>query len=149
MNVKVVCTTDDPIDSLEHHKKLHDDGFEVMILPTFRPDKAMNVDDVAGFNAYVSKLEGVSNMAIASFAEYLDALKTRHDFFASMNCSVSDHGLEHVYAEDYTDAEIDSVFDKLRSGKDVTKEENWKFKSAMLHIFASGITRRGGCNNII
>jgi glucuronate isomerase len=136
MNVKVVCTTDDPIDSLEHHQKIKEDGFETKILPAYRPDKAMNVDDATGFNSYVAKLEAVSNTNIASFADYLDALKQRHDFFASRGCSVSDHGLEQIYAEDYTDAEIEAAFNKIRSGKELTREENLKFKSAMLQIFA-------------
>ncbi len=136
MNVKVVCTTDDPIDSLNHHQKIKEDGFEVKILPAYRPDKAMNVDDAAGFNNYVAKLEAVSNTNIASFADYLDALKKRHDFFASMGCSVSDHGLEQIYAEDYTDAEVEAAFNKIRSGKELSREENLKFKSAMLQIFA-------------
>lgn len=136
MNVKVVCTTDDPIDSLEHHQKLADDGFEIKVLPAFRPDKAMNVDSASAFNAYVSRLETVSNTDIASFSDYLDALKSRHDFFASMGCSVSDHGLEHIYAEDYTEGEINSIFNKTRSGKELYREEILKFKSAMLEIFA-------------
>jgi glucuronate isomerase len=136
MNVKVVCTTDDPIDSLEHHQRIKEDGFETKILPAYRPDKAMNVDDAAGFNSYVTKLEAVSNTNIASFADYLDALKQRHDFFATMGCSVSDHGLEQIYAEDYTDAEIEAAFNKIRSGKELSREENLKFKSAMLQIFA-------------
>jgi glucuronate isomerase len=136
MNVKVVCTTDDPTDSLAHHKKIKADGFEIKVLPAFRPDKAMNVDDAASFNAYLSKLEGASNTNIASFTDYLDALKARHDFFATMDCSVSDHGLEQVYADDYTDAEIEAAFNKIRSGKELSREENLKFKSAMLQIFA-------------
>jgi len=136
MNVKVVCTTDDPVDDLAHHQKVKDDGFEIKILPAFRPDKAMNVDSASVFNDYLSKLEAVSNTGIASFSDYLDALKARHDFFATMNCSVSDHGLEQIYAEDYTDAEIEAVFNKIRSGKELTLEENLKFKSAMLQIFA-------------
>jgi glucuronate isomerase len=136
MNVKVVCTTDDPIDNLEHHQKIKADGFEIKILPAYRPDKAMNVDDATLFNNYLTKLETSSNTSIASFSEYLDALKSRHDFFATMDCSVSDHGLEQIYAEDYTDAQIEAAFNKIRSGKELTREENLKFKSAMLHIFA-------------
>ncbi|HUC79381.1 MAG TPA: glucuronate isomerase [Flavisolibacter sp.] len=136
MNVKVVCTTDDPIDSLEHHQKIKDDEFEVRILPAYRPDKAMNVDNATSFNDYLSKLEAAANTSIASYADYLDALKSRHDFFATMDCSVSDHGLEQIYAEDYTDAEIEAAFNKIRSGKELTKEENRKFKSAMLQVFA-------------
>jgi glucuronate isomerase len=136
MNVKVVCTTDDPIDSLEYHQKIKDDRFEVKILPAYRPDKAMNVDNATDFNSYVSKLEAVANTSITSYNDYLDALKSRHDFFATMGCSVSDHGLELIYAEDYTPAEINSAFDKIRSGKELTAEENLKFKSAMLELFA-------------
>jgi glucuronate isomerase len=136
MNVKVVCTTDDPTDSLEYHQKIKADGFEVEVLPAFRPDKAMNVDDAATFNNYLSKLEAVTNTSISSFNEYLDALKSRHDFFATIGCSVSDHGLEQIYAEDYTQNEIENIFSKSRSGKELAAEENLKFKSAMLEVFA-------------
>ena len=136
MNVKVVCTTDDPIDSLEYHQKVKDDGFEIRILPAYRPDKAMNVDDSKAFISYVAKLESVSNTNIASYKDFLDALKSRHDFFATMGCSVSDHGLEQVYAEDYTQTEIENTFNKIRSGKELSFEENLKFKSAMLEVFA-------------
>jgi glucuronate isomerase len=136
MNVKVVCTTDDPLDSLEHHQKVKEDDFEIKILPAYRPDKAMNVDSAAGFNAYISKLEAASNVAVHSYQDYLKALKSRHDFFASMGCSVSDHGLEQIYAEEYTAAEISGLFDKIRSGKELTGQENRKFKSAMLEVFA-------------
>ena len=136
MQVKVVCTTDDPVDSLEHHAGIGRDGFETRILPAFRPDKAMNVDDAASFNAYLQKLEAVNNTSIASYNDYLDALKSRHDFFATMNCSVSDHGLEQIYSEDYTQSEIDAAFNKIRSGKELTHEEGLKFKTAMLEIFA-------------
>ena len=136
MNVKVVCTTDDPVDSLEHHQKIREDGFKIKILPAFRPDKAMNVDDAAAFNSYLNKLESASNVHIASFNDFLDALKSRHDFFASMGCSVSDHGLEQVYAEEYTDMEIEAIFNVIRSGKQLSLEQNGKFRSAMLYQFA-------------
>src|SRR5215213_8323774 len=136
MNVKVVCTTDDPIDSLENHQKLKNDGFEIKILPAYRPDKAMNVDDAKVFNSYVSKLESVSNTNIASYSDFLDALKSRHEFFSTMGCSVSDHGLEQIYAEESTQADIENAFNKIRSGKELSFEENTKFKSAMLEIFA-------------
>jgi glucuronate isomerase len=136
MNVKVVCTTDDPVDTLEHHQKIKDDGFEIIILPAFRPDKAMNVDDIAGFNEYVQKLQSASNTNINSFESFLGALKQRHDFFASMGCTVSDHGLEHIYANDYSDAEVVAAFYKILNGRELTPDERGKFKSAMLHIFA-------------
>lgn len=136
MNVKVVCTTDDPTDSLEYHQKIKDDGFEIKVLSAFRPDKAMNVDDATTFNTYVKKLETVSGVSVTSFQSYLNALKQRHDFFASIGCSVSDHGLEYFFAEDYCDEEINAIFNKIRSGSDLSQEENLKFKSAMLYTFA-------------
>lgn len=136
MNVKVVCTTDDPIDSLGHHQQLKADGFEIRVLPAFRPDKAMNVDDAVSFNDYLAKLELASDTTIATYSDYLDALRNRHDYFAENGCSVSDHGLEQVYAEDYTEAEIEAIFRKIRSGKDLTQDERLKFKSAALEIFA-------------
>lgn len=135
-NVKVLCTTDDPIDSLEHHKAIKESEFEIQIRPAFRPDKAMNVDDVASFNAYVDKVEAASNVSVSSYDDYLKALKNRHDFFAAQGSCVSDHGLEQIYAEDYTDAEIKSIFSKIRGGSALTLEENLKFKSAMLVDFA-------------
>jgi glucuronate isomerase len=143
MNVKVVCTTDDPIDSLEHHQKIKNDGFEIKILPAYRPDKAMNVDNAGAFNSYLSKLEAASNTSISSYNDYLDALKSRHDFFATMGCSVSDHGLEQIYAEDYSPSEIENIFNKIRSGRELTREENLKFKSAMLEAFAIWDSEKG------
>lgn len=136
MNVKVVCTTDDPTDSLEHHQKIKEDGFEIKVFPAFRPDKAMNVDRASDFNLYVKKLEDVGGKPVTTFQSYLDALKRRHDFFATMGCSVSDHGLEYIYAEDYSDDELNSIFNKIRVGSDLSAEENLKFKSAMLYIFS-------------
>lgn len=136
MNVKVVCTTDDPIDSLEHHRKIKDDGFEIKILPAYRPDKAMNPDDPAAFNNYVNKLEEVAGVSIGTYNDYTNALKQRHDFFATMGCSVSDHGLEQVYAEDYTEEEVKNIFAAVRQGRQLSLEERLKFKSAMLYLFA-------------
>ncbi|CAN5719007.1 glucuronate isomerase [soil metagenome] len=136
MNVKVVCTTDDPTDSLEFHKKIKEDGFDIKVLPAFRPDKAMNIDDLLGFNAYVKKLEQVAGIEIDNFDNYLTALKKRHDFFAEMGCCVSDHGLEQLYAEDYTTTEITQIFSKITSGTPLGHGDKLKFKSAMLVIFA-------------
>lgn len=136
MTVRTVCTTDDPTDSLEFHQQLKNDGFEIPILPAYRPDMAMNVDSAENFNNYMSKLETASNISISDFTDYTNALKNRHDYFAANGCSVSDHGLEEIYAEDYTDAEIRSIFDEIRVGKELTSEQNRKFKSAMLVLFA-------------
>lgn len=143
MNVKVVCTTDDPIDSLEHHQKIKDDGFEIPILPAFRPDNAMNVSSAEKFNTYVKKLEAVTGIAVSSFDDFLFALQNRHDFFASMGCSVSDHGLEEIYAEDFTGSEIDAIFNKVHGGKELNEAEQNKFKSAMLIHFAEWDWEKG------
>ena len=143
MNVKTLCTTDDPTDTLEHHKKIAADNCAVKVLPAFRPDKAMNVDDAATFNAYVLKVEAASNIAVSSYGDYLTALKNRHDYFAANGASVSDHGLEQIYAEDFTDAEIDTIFDKVRKGSTLSHTENHKIKSAMLIEFAKWDHEKG------
>jgi glucuronate isomerase len=143
MNVKTLCTTDDPIDNLEHHKKIAADGCPIKVLPAYRPDKAMNVDGAATFNAYVNKVEAAANVSVSNYADYLKALKNRHNFFAATGASVSDHGLEQVYAEDYTQAAINTIFDKIRSGKELGYPENLKFKSAMLMEFAKWDHEKG------
>lgn len=143
MNVTVLCTTDDPIDTLEHHQQIINDGFEISVLPAFRPDRAMQVDDPVVFNDYVGKLEAVCDTAILKYDDYLSALKERHDFFAMMGCSVSDHGLEQLYAADYTEEEIKTIFNKVRGGKKLTLEEIHQFKSAMLVVFAEWDWEKG------
>lgn len=143
MNVRTVCTTDDPVDDLGFHQQLRSDGFEIPILPAFRPDAAMNVDDVNTFNNYLTRLEKAADVSISTYNDYIVALKKRHDFFAQNGCSVSDHGLEEIYAEDYTQGEIIGLFAKIRSGFQLTLEERKKFKSAMLVTFAEWDWERG------
>ncbi len=143
MNVKVICTTDDPIDSLEHHKKIVASGFEVKVIPAFRPDKAMEVSNSEDFIAYVKKLEAVTNLSISSFEDFLFALQNRHDFFATMGCSVSDHGLEEIYAEDFTGNEVEAIFNKIYGGKFLNEMEQRKFKSCMLLHFAEWDWEKG------
>jgi glucuronate isomerase len=132
-NVRVVCTTDDPTDSLEYHIALKKEGFAVKVLPTWRPDKAMAVENPDAFRAYVDKLSEVSGVSIAVFDDLLQALKVRHDFFASAGCKLSDHGIEKFYAEDYTASEINAIFKKVYGGTSLSHEEILKFKSAMLY----------------
>jgi len=142
MNVKLVCTTDDPADSLEFHRQLKTD-FEIAVLPAFRPDNAMNVDNPVVFNNYLQRLESSANISINSYQHYLGALKARHDFFAQNGCSVSDHGLEEIYAEEYSDIEIIAIFNTIRSGKELTDIEKRKFASAMLVQFAEWDWEKG------
>jgi len=134
--VEAVCTTDDPIDSLEYHIKTRNDNFAVKMLPTWRPDKAMAVENPAAFQAYVEQLAEVSGVSISGFDDMILALRKRQDFFQAQGCKLSDHGIEEFYAEDYTEAEIKSIFNKVYSGQALTHSETLKFKSAMLVIFA-------------
>jgi glucuronate isomerase len=131
-NVKVVCTTDDPVDSLEHHLSLKREGFEVQVLPTWRPDKAMAVEAPAEFRAYVEQLSQVSGVSISRYADLLSALRRRHDFFAEAGCKLSDHGIEEFYAEDYTQSEVEAIFRKVYGGRELDAAEQRKFKSAMM-----------------
>lgn len=136
MNVVTVATTDDPIDDLAFHQQLKHDGFEVKVLPAFRPDKAMNADDTTALNAYINKLEGVYGAAITDYETYLKALKSRHDYFAANGCVLSDHGLEQLYAAQYTADEVAAIFSKIRSAQSLSPTEVLQFKSAMLYTFA-------------
>jgi glucuronate isomerase len=132
-NVEVVCTTDDPADSLEHHIALKKEGFEIKVLPTWRPDKAMAVEDPMAYRAYVEKLSQASGVSISTFAELLDALDRRHDFFHAQGCRLSDHGTEGFYADDFTDAEIEAIFSKVYGGCELSPVDIAKFKSAMMY----------------
>ena len=132
-NVETVCTTDDPVDSLEHHLALKKEGFEIKVLPAWRPDKAMAVENPAEYRTYVEKLSKVSGVTINKFSDLIEALRKRHDFFASVGCKLSDHGIEEFYAEPYTQTEIESIFNKVYGGTKLSKEEILKFKSAMLY----------------
>jgi len=143
MNVKYICTTDDPVDSLGFHRDIRSTGFEIPVLPAFRPDKAMEVEDPEKFNAYVDKLEASSDITVNSFDDFLYALQNRHDFFASMGCSVSDHGLEEIYVERFTGSQINAIFNRIRSRKPLTREEQLQFKSAMLVHFAEWDWEKG------
>lgn len=135
-NVETVCTTDDPVDSLENHLKVRNDGFAVKMLPTWRPDKAMAVENPAEYKAYIDRLAEVSGVAINNFGDLIAALQKRHDFFESVGCRLSDHGIEEFYCEDYTPEEADALFRKVYvDGLELTPEETRKFKTAMMVEF--------------
>ena len=136
MNVEVVCTTDDPLDTLEYHKiyAKKGNGFTRM-LPAFRPDKAMAVEDAATFLSYIQKLQTVSGIEIRDYNAFIAAIRNRHDYFHAHGCRLSDHGLETAYAEDSAESEIKSIFKKLRRRENLDETEILKFKSAMLFEF--------------
>ena len=133
--VKLVCTTDDPVDSLEHHIAIKNDPtFDIQVLPTWRPDKGMAVENADEFNQWLDALAQRSNTDITAFS-YMIALNKQHDFFHEVGCRLSDHGIETAYALDYTDQEIKIIFDEIRSGKELSELKILKFKSAMLYRF--------------
>ncbi len=134
-NVHTICTTDDPIDSLEYHRAIKADGFETRVLPAWRPDKAMAVENPKTYNEYIKLLEETADMNIGSFADLMDALDSRHEFFHQNGCRLSDHGIETFIAEDYSETEIEQIFVKIRGGGRLTTKEILKFKSSMLYEF--------------
>jgi len=135
-NVVLVCTTDDPTDSLEHHRQIAaDPSFTIRVIPAWRPDKAMAVESPEAFNAWVDRLAEASGTDINEFETFMEALGKRHAYFHEMGCRLSDHGLESIYAEDYTGAEIETAFDRIRAGKMLSGEQRLKFKSALLYEF--------------
>ena len=135
-NVEVICTTDDPADSLEHHIALKKEGFEIKVLPAWRPDKAMAVEDPEPYRNYISRLSEVSGIDIKSFDNLIEALRKRHQFFADAGCKLSDHGIEQFYADDYSEKDIDTIFRKVIAGRNLASDEVTKFKSAMLYEMA-------------
>ena len=132
-NVTLICTTDDPVDSLEWHTKIAEDkSFDVIVRPAWRPDKAMNIEKPEYLD-YLAKLAEVCGKAkIGSFAELKDALKQRMEFFKSMGCNVSDHALEYVMYAPASDEEIEQIFAKRLGGAAISKEEELKFKTAFM-----------------
>lgn len=143
MNVKLVCTTDDPIESLGHHKKLKEDGYKIKIVPSFRPDKAMTVENTKGFTNYTSKLGEVSGIEIRDFTSLIEALDVRHKFFHSIGCRIADHGILTFWVEPYTNEEIEKITAKILSGYDLTQGEVLKFKSSLLYECARLNFNRG------
>ena len=147
-NVETVCTTDDPADSLEHHLKVAaDKAFGIKMLPTWRPDKAMAVENPVAYKEYLIRLGKAADVDINSFDNLLKALKLRHDFFRSVGCRLSDHGLEAFYAEDYSHEEIEAIFNKVIGGTMPDAAEIAKFKSAMLVEFGIMTTTPDGHSN--
>ena len=139
MRVEVVCTTDDPVDTLAAHPQIH---LDTKVVPAFRPDKAILIER-EGFVDYIGKLEEVSQVSIRSLAGLTDALSRRMDFFASLGCRLSDHGLERVYASDFTEAEVDRILCKRLGGSPVSPEEAEVYQSAVLYVLCLEYARRG------
>lgn len=115
-NVEIICTTDDPIDTLEYHLKLKEDkDFNVKVYPTFRPDKGVNIERET-FIPWVEKLGEVYGKKIENYDEFLDALRSRAEFFNSVGCRISDHAIDDMVFADASFDEVDNIFKKSFSG---------------------------------
>jgi len=135
--VVVVCSTDDPIDDLEPHlRHARNPSAATKLFPTWRPDKALGVHDLAAWNLWVDKLQAASSVSIGSYDSFMEALGTRHDFFHEVGCRASDHGLDRIFASDYTAGKVQAIFSKARLRRPLTEEEIDKLRSAMLYDFA-------------
>ncbi len=132
MRVEVVCTTDDPIDSLEHHIAFATEGHELKMYPTFRPDKAFAVEGGERYIEYLDKLGESASVNIKTFDDLLEALQHRVDFFDSHGCRAADHGLEHLYHHPQSLQLAEGIFRKVKEGGSLTREEVHAFKAAVL-----------------
>jgi len=132
-NVKLVCTTEDPTDTLDYHQAIRKSGFEIAVHTAWRPDKAMSVDNPVLFNAWTDKLAALTDTNIKDFDSFLSAIRKRQEYFHANGCRLSDHGLDQIYVSDYTETEIRDIFIKVRSGHSVSAHQVELFKSAMLY----------------
>lgn len=131
MNTEVVCTTEDPLDNLQHHKDIKQKGLDFTVSTAFRPDKVILIN-AEGYNEYINQLSDVVGCSIDSYEQLCDALKARIEYFHANGCRLCDHGLDQIYFEDYKENEIKSIFKKKREGQIVTELESLKFQSSVL-----------------
>ncbi|NSW95598.1 MAG: glucuronate isomerase [Bacteroidales bacterium] len=131
MNVEIICTTDDPVDTLEYHDQLKD-TFEVRVLPAFRPDNAIKTENPAKLRDYVEKLGMASKKTIKDFSSLIEAIDDRHGFFHEKGCRLSDHGMDRFYFSQFTRASLNSIVDKILKGKSLTEEESEKYRCAVM-----------------
>ncbi len=134
MGVAVICTTDDPTDTLEHHQRIaRNSRFRVKVLPAFRPDKSYSIQEPSAFGKWVGRLESAAGSSLPDYDAFLSALKSRHDYFHAHGCRLSDHGIEFPAYEQATNEELASIYHKVRDGRAPLAEETLKFRSAVMH----------------
>jgi len=142
-NVKLICTTDDPLDSLEYHQKIKEiDDFDTTVLPAFRPDKGVEISKET-FKDWVEKLAEIWGKSIDTYEDFLDALEARMDFFHSQGCRLSDHGLSYVPYREASFEEVDEIFKKALKGEQISLEEEEKYKTYTLRFFGQQYAKRG------
>jgi|SRR5665213_1544318 len=142
-NVTALCTTDDPTDDLAHHKKIAADGVATRVFPTFRPDKALAVNQPAAFNTWVGRLEHASDTDIATFDNFVTALRQRHDYFHAQGCRLSDHGLTHCPSTPCSDKTAAAIFGRARRGQAASLEEHAQFATTMMLQFGRWDAEKG------
>ena len=139
-NVEVVCTTDDPVDSLEYHRQFAADTDNsstiIKMLPAWRPDKAMAIESPKAYQNYIAQLSAVSGIEIKTYQDLIEALSVRHDFFAEQGCRLSDHGIDRFYADDYRPQDPCDIFDRVMNGEQPDQEDISLFRSALLYELA-------------
>lgn len=143
MNVEIVCTTDDPADPLTYHEQIKQLGLKTRVYPTFRPDKAFNVDDPETYNVWCDRLGETSGMDINSLSALVGSLHARHEAFHQLGARLSDHGMTQCYASPCSEAEADRIFAKARSGVAATQEEKEQFATYMMLEFGRMDAARG------
>lgn len=142
MNVETVCSTDDPVDDLRYHQQVKKEGMDIKMLPAFRPDKAILILN-DGFKNYIEKLGEAAEVNINSFDDLLAAIKNRMDYFHENGCRLADHGLEQVYAEEFTEGEVNIILKKKLAEENISEEEAKKFMSAMLYHLGCMYAEKG------
>lgn len=135
-HVELVCTTDDPTDTLAYHQTITKSNFDIKVLPTWRPDRAMNISTAPAYQAYIEKLSETSGISITNFDDLIQALKVRHQYFSLNGCKLADHGMGKIPCAKYTHSEIVDIFRKLYEGIEPTEEEKQKYQTAMLLILS-------------
>ncbi len=143
MNVKVMCTTDDPVDDLEQHRLIRERHQGFVVVPTFRPDKALDAENPAAWNLYREKLAAAAGIPIRSFEDFIGALEKRHEFFHSMGARATDHALVHPFAEEAGPDQLEKIFRRLLAGESLQERELLQFKTAGLREVGRMNHRRG------
>ncbi len=142
MKVELICTTDDPADSLEYHIKLKN-SFEIPVIPAFRPDDIIKTDDPVKFKAYITRLEEASNTEIKSLGTLIESIDKRHKFFHESGCRLSDHGMDRFYYSSYTESEITRILNKLLNSVSLSNDETEKFRTALMTELCKMNHKRG------
>jgi glucuronate isomerase len=143
MKVEILCTTDEPLDDLAYHARLREEGYAIKVLPAFRCDVCVNISNRTAFSAFLEGLQTQTGTHIRNFPDYLDALKKRHDYFSKHGCTVSDIGLDRIYAEEYRDWELDECFELILKKESLTAAQESRFKSAVLEAISSWNAEKG------